>query len=334
MPHVKTSTPTEETTLVRSLAKKARRATRPELKLGPGDDAAVLALEGRFAMTGDCLVEGVHFELGWQPPRLLGEKVVRVNASDLASMGADFRFFLLDLGVPERISPRLVEQIQDGVVRACRSFGAAVVGGNVSRSPVLFLSGTAVGRLQGPVLSRSGARPGDRIFVTGTLGDAAAGLSLLAAGKAVRSREERFLVRRFLLPAPRLREARVLARRNLPTAMIDLSDGLGEDLRRLCVVSGCGAVVDEDALPTSPAYRKVVGLGKELAISGGEDYELLFTVPAEQSHVPLGLRKARSTCTMTPVGVLTDRQGVFELRDARGRLRPLPRGFDHLARRP
>lgn len=234
-----------------------------------GDDAAVLGDGDLFAT--DVLVEGVHFDLGWCSPEDVGWKALAVNLSDLAAMGGGPRAAVVSLVVDDR-RPGLADQVMSGLAAAASELGCPIVGGDTSNGPALVVSVAVTGRahVNGPVL-RSGAVPGDTVVVTGELGSAAAGL--LAAGRGDTDAPGTARLRR---PVPRLEEGAAAAHTGA-TAMIDLSDGLAIDLRRLCEASGCAALIDEGAIP------RAEGVDLDLALFGGDDYELLFTVPPERT---------------------------------------------------
>lgn len=245
-----------------------------------GDDAAVLrAPGGTLLLTSDLLIEGIHFDLEITSAADLGYKAIAVNASDVAAMGGTPRRALVAMGLKPRIEVEWIEEVYAGMRECCDEFDMAVVGGDLSRSECLILSvallGNPAGRL---VVERKGAKVGDAVAVTGRLGASAAGLRLLRAG--LRDRQD--LVEAHLRPVPRVREAETL-RRHLPSSMIDVSDGFAADLGHICDASGVGVVIESSALPLAD----VQGLGLDghilqLGLSGGEDYELLFTIPADR----------------------------------------------------
>jgi thiamine-monophosphate kinase len=265
-----------------------------------GDDTAVLrAPAGTILFTADILVEGVHFDLALTGPEDLGWKAIAVNASDVAAMGGIPRRAVVSLGLPPTVEVEWLECLYGGMREFCNAFGMAVVGGDISRCPTLVISvallGNPAGRL---VVSRGGARVGDAICVTGVLGASAAGLELLRTGNGTAGLE---LVRTHLRPTPRVREAEVL-RRHLPTAMIDVSDGFAADLSHLCDASGVGVVVDAGRLPVFDAAGVDLRTPPlDLALGGGEDYELCFTIPAGRAAVAAA---AVTEVTGTPVTVV------------------------------
>lgn len=276
-----------------------------------GDDAAVL--EDGLLFTTDVLVEAVHFDLDWCTPEDAGWKALVVNLSDIAAMGGSPTAAVVSLVVRDD-APTIPDRVMDGLAAAAETFGCPLVGGDTSIGPNLVIAVAVLGRAHpvGPVL-RSGARPGDAIFVTGELGGAGAALEQLEAGEANPSRIER--LRR---PAPRLDEGAAAAAAGA-TAMIDLSDGLATDLDHLCSASGCTAVIDEDAIP------RPAGVDLETALLSGDDYELLFTAPP-------GIRDRldRSGHTpATPIGVMTTGGARIALRSGTTERPLLRRAWEH-----
>ena len=241
-----------------------------------GDDCAVVMLGGKaWVAASDMLVEGRHFEASWAAPEDVGYKAVAINASDVAAMGGTPRFVLVSGAAPD---PETALGVFGGVAEACREFGVYPLGGDTTGADALTVDVAILGELAtGPVL-RSGARPGHLLAVTGDLGASAAGLLALKGGIDGFER----LKGRHLRPRPRVEAGRAAARLGVG-AMIDLSDGLASDVRRVCETSGVGCVVDLDKLPVSEDTRGLTAdLGCDpavLAATGGEDYELLVSAP-------------------------------------------------------
>jgi thiamine-monophosphate kinase len=310
----------------------ARLATPAWLVVGPGDDAAVVEPE-RGALdvfTTDVQVEGVHFDRRFVPPDALGHRALAVNLSDLAAMGARPRAALLSLVLPDALDVDAVDGILDGLLAAADAHRVAVVGGNISRSPgPLVIDVTAIGAVRRRrILTRSGARPGDGVYVTGTIGDALVGLRSLQHGSAhgVIAQQQRYL-----RPEPRVRAGLVLAGQRAASACIDLSDGLADAVRQIAAASHVGIALDAPTLPIADEVRRwheAQGQDPILAaLHGGDDYELLFTSrPAHQGRLR-GARRALGELPITRIGVVT-RERRLVLRTAGG-TRELPDGFEH-----
>jgi thiamine-monophosphate kinase len=286
----------------------ARPATRRrDVVLGIGDDAAVTRLAADFDLVTatDAIVEGVHFPRG-TPPRALGHRCLAVNLSDLAAMGAEPLWASLALSIP-RAEASWLRQFSRGLFALADVFAVELIGGDTVSGP-LAMSVTVHGRVRpGRFVTRGGAKPGDRLYVTGHPGDAVAGRLLL--GRDPGGRDARRLRRCFLYPAPRVREGHALV--GLASAMIDVSDGLHDDAGKLLRASGCGADLDARRLPLSAPLRRLAGEGgaREMALTGGDDYELLFTVPARGER-RLARLASRWSCTVTCLGIVTRRRGL------------------------
>lgn len=281
--------------------------------VGPGQDCAVIGNgTPRWLFTVDALVEGVHFEPDWMSPHQLGRKSFAVNASDIAAMGGRPRFCVVSLGLRRSYLVRDLSALQAGIVAAAGECGASVVGGNLARSEKLFVSIALLGDAPKRIVTRQGARPGDRIYATGTLGDAALGIRLLRGGATrggATQKRAAHAVRRFREPLPRLQAGRLLVSAGIVSAMIDVSDGLIQDLGHICRESQVGAEIQTDQIPLSAAYRAALGADRSLALHGGEDYELLCTVP-ERNVKRLERLQARLGCSITCIGRMARGRGV------------------------
>lgn len=295
--------------------------TDDRLIKGIGDDCAVVAKDGRLAwlLTMDTLIEGIHFDLAFHPPEKLGRKAVSVNVSDIGAMGGRPVFALLSVGLPKTFDSSWFRDFARGVTDGCREYGCLLVGGDTVASPQGFnCSLTVIGEAAADrVVYRSGARPGDTVWVSGPLGFAAAGLELLRRRLDVASAAFAPLLEKHLDPVARVELGRRLGESGLVHAMLDLSDGLSTDLAHLCKQSGVGARIESWSLPTSPALIEaacLTGIAPEQwAISGGEDYELLFTAAAEDHDQ---VRELGRQCglELAPIGTIIEGESVVLLR--------------------
>ena len=312
---------------------RARVTSLPDhVELGIGDDAAAIApprseLE---IITTDALVEGVHFRRDWTAPDAIGHKALAVNLSDLAAMGATPRAALLSLALPDTMPAGDFDALIDGFLALATATATPLVGGNITRSPgPLMVDVTAMGSApRRKLLRRSGGLAGDELYVTGALGGAAAGLLARRSGNQDAAAKE--CVERYERPTPQLRAGRLVARSRTARAAIDLSDGLADGARQLAAAAGLGVEIDADAVPILPAAAAVAlsasRVPLDLALSGGEDYELLFAVGRRQRRAFLAaLRRAAVAATL--VGRLVAEPGM-DLVQA-GSKRPLPEGFSH-----
>ncbi len=327
--------------LIQQIEKSFRTRTS-RAPLGIGDDAAALFVSpGKTLLaTTDMLLEGVHFDLSYTNFYSLGWKSAAVNLSDIAAMGGVPRFCLTSLGIPEGISVEQINDFYKGFKTLIRKYKVDLVGGDTCSSEVDFaISVTLLGEIEkNKMLTRSGAKPGDRVFVTGTLGDSAAGLEMLGSrgqGQGARGKGSQSaprtphsaLVQRHLRPIPRIEIGRKLALSGCITSMIDISDGLSSDLAHICEQSGTGADVYAEKIPLSKEIKSAVNQLKTIplhyALSGGEDYELLFTVSSSK------LKKFRSLrVPAKEIGVIT-RGEIDIIHEAGERRRLEPTGYNH-----
>ena len=260
----------------------------PRTILGPGDDCAILA-PGRHPQlfTIDSMVEGVHFRLEWGPAEKLGARALAVNLSDIAAMGGTPLCCVINLAVREGLPLRFFDRLYRGLKRLARQYQTDIVGGNITRADRLAITIAVLGEAPRAILRRDAARPGDEIFVTGTVGDSAAGMRILDGALKASGRARAFLVERHLNPTPRIEAGLALARMRPAPAAIDISDGLLQDLGHILERSRVGAEIDAAAIPLSPSYRAVMGDDLSLALGGGEDYELLFCLRRGHSEKSL-----------------------------------------------
>ncbi len=294
--------------------------------LGIGDDAAVVRGPARLLITHDLLVEDVDFRTALHPPRLLGRKALNVNLSDIAAMGGRPRHAVLGLALPGRTERAWLDAFLAGFREAARRAGVALVGGDFSSAARVMIAVTVTGEAR-RFVTRGGARPGDRIFVSGTLGDAAMGLRLLERrGDAGMGRPSGRLLRAFLDPSPRLELGALLARRGMASAMIDISDGLAVDLSHVAEESDLGAEIDLARIPLSRELRRASARPLELAIHGGEDFELLFTV--RPRNLPR-LRSLAKRFPLTEIGRIVPGRRLLTV-GLDGARRPLKvKGYEH-----
>ena len=300
--------------------------------VGPGDDAAVVEPErgSLEVLTTDVQVETVHFDHRFVTPDAIGHRSLAVNLSDLAAMGARPRAALLSLVLPDALDVSVVDGLLDGMLSLAEAHRVAVIGGNISRSPgPLMVDVTATGTVRRRrILTRAGARPGDGVYVTGTIGDALVGLESLQRGGLPDVAEQE---RRYLRPEPRVRAGLALAGARAASACMDLSDGLADAVRQIAEASHVGIALDADALPIAGAVRRWhEDRGHDAvasALRGGEDYELLFTVRQAHEGRLRAVRHAIGNVPITRIGVVTREQRV-SIRGASGE-RPLPEGFEH-----
>lgn len=304
--------------------------------LGIGDDAAAIlpSKKQHLLLTTDTLIEGVHFDPAFSTFQEVGYKSVMVNVSDIAAMGGTPRYILISLGLTGRQTVEAIDQLYKGIERANRETGLDLIGGNIAFSTgPFFISPTVVGEVpKKEMVTRAGAGEGDPLYVTGTLGDAAAGLALLKKG--IDTKPFGRLTRRYHAPQARWREGRLLAKARIPSAMIDLSDGLSSDLSHLMERSGLGAEIDAARIPLSPPLRRAalqMGIDSiEYALNGGEDYELLFSVP-DRKLKKLELMIKNGLIKAYRIGKMAPRRTGLKLIDPSGQRRTLaPGGWDHL----
>jgi thiamine-monophosphate kinase len=324
-------------------------APPPWVNLGIGDDAAVVEPERNTldVLTCDALVEHVHFDRAFVPPSAIGFKSLAVNLSDLAAMGATPRLALLSLGLPADLLVSELDDLVEGILEVARRHKVALVGGNIARSPgPLMVDVTAVGAVRRRrILCRSGARPGDAVYVSGGIGAALAGFQSLRAAASGADRADLHgassdlcaatgmadCEQRFLRPEPRVRLGQLLGRNRLANACIDLSDGLADGLRQIASASDVGLLIDARSVPIADgALRWFAQQGADpqlSAISGGEDYELLFTIPPRRQRAFDRIRPLAGDLPCTRIGRVTAGRELTLVRE--GGPEALPPGFAH-----
>jgi thiamine-monophosphate kinase len=300
---------------------------RVDTVLGIGDDAALLRLppDSELALTTDALVEGVHFLPG-APARSLAHRALAVNLSDIAAMGAVPAWALLSLNLPAADEDWL-QEFSAGFAALARQHQVALVGGNLSRGPLSITLQLAGVVPAGQALRRSGARAGDRLYLSGSVGDAACGRNMLHGGGPIPNEADAaWLQQRFQYPTPRVALGEAL--RGIASACIDVSDGVYVDATRLLTASGCAAALEIERLPLSQPLRHALrGEAWRAALAGGEDYELCFSVPPVHTDA-LAAIAARTGQALTCIGTLHDGNGITLT--AAGAVVPFsPAGFDH-----
>jgi thiamine-monophosphate kinase len=296
------------------------------VSIGIGDDAALVRCQGATLLTTDSMVEGTHFMRHWLTPAELGRRALLAAVSDVSAMGGRPRYVLLSLSLPPSYRVRDGKSLVRSVVREAAAMGAFLVGGNLSRATKVSLTVTVVAEAGKRTVGRTGARAGQGIFVTGTLGSSRAGVVQLKKGIHNGS-----LVDAYRRPPLRLGVGRVLARSGLAKAMIDVSDGLLADLDRLCEASRVSALIDTSSIPVSRLLRRTVSAPLGYVLAGGEEYELLFT--ADQGKAEQVERKcALESCPVTHIGVVAKgvRGSGVRVRDHKNRpFKRRPRGYEH-----
>jgi thiamine-monophosphate kinase len=306
------------------------RAAGKSLALGIGDDAALFRPKPGFQtiLTCDWFLEGTHFLRQKHPPDSVGWKCLARALSDVAAVGGIPRCFLLSLALPETHTGRWLDLFLGGLRRASRKFQCALAGGDTTRRDKILINITVVGEVRaGHAVRRWGARPGDIIYVSGQLGEAERGLQIMRRSKGAASKKNP-LTRKHLYPEPRLALGQWLAKQGLATAMMDLSDGLSSDLSRLCTASAVGALLEKAKLPKvqiPSAFLRYGYVPLQLALHGGDDYELLFTVPPRNVKL---VPKTFQGSGLAAIGRITQERELL-LQEVDGQVRRLtPRGWD------
>jgi len=323
-----------EGSILRKIVKRSRslqsREFRQSVPLGIGDDAALFRPKPghETVLTCDWFLEGTHFLRAKHPPDAVGWKCLARAVSDIAAMGGIPRCFLLSLALPETHSGRWLELFLGGLRRASHKFRCALAGGDTTRRNEILISVTVVGELpRGHAVRRSRARQGELLYVSGMLGEAELGLQSLRRTKGLALRKNPIL-NKHLYPEPRLALGRWLAREKIATAMMDLSDGLSSDLARLCAASGVGALLEIGKIPQPRIPHDFSGNSAdplELALHGGDDYELLFTVPPSKAKL---LPKIFHGLSLTAIGKITRSRKMLVVDEQGHAAQLMPSGWD------
>lgn len=314
------------------------KARHNDLMIGIGDDTAVIRIGDRRAMviTCDIQVENQHFRRKNISPYQLGRRAMAVNLSDIAAMGAQPTFALVSLGFPKSFPLADFDDLFKGMKGQLAEFSANIIGGNLSSSESgVIIDITMMGEIaSNQVLTRSGAKPGDRIFITGSPGESAAGFYILEKYGKNYPNEFAALVRKHLQPIPRIEAGRRIAQAGFATAMIDTSDGIASDLNHICVMSKVGAEIFQEKIPLPEGIHKVATIsGKsvsQLSLHSGEDYELLFTAKPETPDALIDSIAQDNGVAITEIGKITTTKSGFRMIDRNGRSIPIqPKGWDH-----
>ncbi len=316
--------------------RKGITSSDPALVQGIGDDVAVLEMGGMgtkaLLVTTDILIEDIHFDLSWTDPYQLGRKALAVNLSDIASMGGTPKYFLISIGLPKNLPLSFVSSFYRGLKKEAKRFRVELIGGDTSLSQKIVINICLLGEgRKKDLLFRRGARVGDDLFVSGTLGDAALGLRILQ--KKGKAKGAEGLIKKHLSPCPRLELGQAIAKRHWATAMIDVSDGLLIDTSHLLQESGVGVRIWEDQIPLSRLYQKWIRyFSKDLfqfALLGGEDYELLFTAPPELREKISSLARSLRI-PITRIGeILPIKEGLHIIKKDGKDYFPSRLGFEH-----
>jgi thiamine-monophosphate kinase len=294
---------------------------------GIGDDAAVLRIPPahQVLVTTDFSLEGIHFRREWHPPEVIGHRALARGLSDIAAMGGQPIAAFLSLALPPSLPQAWVDGFLKGLLKLAKTFNISLAGGDTSESPAdgVLIDIVVVGSAaRAKAILRSGARAHDRIYVTGTLGGSAAALSLLFSGRKLRARD----FPQHFRPMPRIRVGEVLRQRAIPSAMIDISDGLSTDLAHLCSESRLGAEIEAKAIPTARLGKPPTPVDPKFVLDGGEDYELLFTAPPGR-RVPRRI----AGVPITPIGRMRPKPGIFLITEGQ-RVKLAPQGWQHFDR--
>jgi thiamine-monophosphate kinase len=305
--------------------------------MGIGDDCAVIGpYDGKVLLiTTDLLVEGIHFVLEKIDPVQLGRKVIAVNLSDIAAMGGKPVHGVISIAIPKTTALETIQSIYSGIKDMCRKYRVNLLGGDTSASPDrLVINAAIIGEAtENEVLYRGGAKPGDRIYVTGTLGDSAAGLKITSGDASAPDSTASILIQSHNSPVPFLEAGKIIAKSKLAGSMIDLSDGLISDLRHICQASGVGARLFSSSIPLSKEVGLLAEINRfdpyQLALYGGEDYRLLVTVPPVNSIEFESLFVDGRPCHIYKVGEITLKKDIRIVMDEGREEAVQVKGYDH-----
>jgi thiamine-monophosphate kinase len=323
-----------EKALIARIRRLAKTRANPAVLTGIGDDCAVLRMDRHSGKKTDTLVttdfslEGIHFRRDWHSPESIGHRCLARGLSDIAAMGGEPVAAFLSLALPRDLPQSWVRRFTSGLLSLAEKYGVTLAGGDTAESPTGILADiTVLGSIpRGKSVLRSGARPGDRIYVTGELGGSAAAVELMQKGMGEKNKRKLNPreYRRHFFPEPRIELGRILRERGLASAMIDTSDGLSTDLAHICEESGVGAELQADLIPRAKLGKASRQVDLELALHGGEDYELLFTAPRTK-RIPASIKGI----PITQIGQIKRGRKIF-LMNQPGKSHELkPQGWEH-----
>jgi thiamine-monophosphate kinase len=321
-----------EKELIAQIRRRTKADANAAVLTGIGDDCAVLQMSRRSGKPVDTLVttdfslEGVHFRRDWHSPESIGHRCLARGLSDIAAMGGEPVAVFLSLALPRQISASWINRFTGGLLNLAEKYGVMLAGGDTAESPDGVLADiVVVGAVpKGKAVLRSGARPGDRIYVSGELGGSAAAVWKMRKDKKPIQKPNWREFPRHFFPDPRIELGRVLRQRGLVSAMVDTSDGLSTDLAHICEESGVGAEIREELIPRARVGRALKAVGLELALHGGEDYELLFTAHGNQ-RIPLQI----GGIPITQIGTIRRAKRIFLLKPSGIGQELEPQGWEH-----
>jgi thiamine-monophosphate kinase len=339
---VKTVSNFGEFTLIERIKQILPQTTNSDVLVGIGDDTAVIRIaeDRALIVTCDIQVEDQHFRLKNISGYQLGRRAIAVNLSDIASMGGTPQFALVSLGLPPELKVDYFDQLFEGIRDELSRFSAHLIGGNLTKTNhKLIVDITLLGEVHPQkILTRSGAKPGDKIFVTGKLGESGAGFQVLEHfGKEYPVSYDP-MVNAHLQPIPRVEAGKLIADYQIATAMIDISDGLASDLNHICLMSNVGAEIYQDQLPLSDQLFEISQISNksplEFALHSGEDYELLFTIRPEVNLEKLKEIGQKLSLPITEIGrIINKNEGFLLINTNNKRLTLKPKGWDHFAKK-
>ncbi len=324
------SVPLPEKSLIARIRRAAKRASNPAALTGIGDDCAVLRIkkEKDLLVTTDFSLEDIHFRRDWHSPESIAHRCLARGLSDIAAMGGEPIAVFLSLALAKNLSQNWVTRFTRTLIALARKYGCTLAGGDTAESPDGILADIiVVGSVpKGSAILRSGARPGDRIYVSGELGASAATLAQLRKNPERKLNPSGFA--RHFFPEPRIELGRILRERNLASAMIDTSDGLSTDLAHICEESGVGAEIEADAIPRASIGKPRHEIDVKFALHGGEDYELLFTAPRSK-RIPSKI----AGVPITMIGHISRIKHIFLFNQDGVGHQFQPRGWEHFRKR-